>query len=173
MMISNPDLPAYQYDPYSKRLTRERYDHQAMQQNRSRQIEEARGAKHWGVILGTLGRQGAPPLATKIKALLAESGRSCFLLLLSEVFPAKLALFPQIEAWVQVACPRLSIDWGTAFPRPLLTPYEAMVALGSAQMQTPYPMDFYSAAGGEWSVGHLNATRAAAAKGRRADKIKT
>lgn len=26
--------------------------------------------------------------------------------------------------WVQVACPRLSIDWGEAFSKPLLTPYE-------------------------------------------------
>lgn len=26
--------------------------------------------------------------------------------------------------WVQVACPRLSIDWGLAFDKPLLTPYE-------------------------------------------------
>lgn len=29
-----------------------------------------------------------------------------------------------LHRWVQVACPRLSIDWGTAFPKPLLTPYE-------------------------------------------------
>ena len=27
-------------------------------------------------------------------------------------------------SWVQVACPRLSIDWGYAFPKPLLSPYE-------------------------------------------------
>jgi len=26
--------------------------------------------------------------------------------------------------WVQIACPRLSIDWGEAFSKPLLTPYE-------------------------------------------------
>lgn len=26
--------------------------------------------------------------------------------------------------WVQIACPRLSIDWGEAFGKPLLTPYE-------------------------------------------------
>ena len=28
------------------------------------------------------------------------------------------------DRWVQVACPRLSIDWGYAFPKPLLSPYE-------------------------------------------------
>lgn len=50
-----------------------------------------------------------------------------------QVFPAKLALFHGVEAWVQVACPRLSIDWGTAFAKPLLTPYEALVCLGETQ----------------------------------------
>ena len=82
-------------------------------------------------------------------------------LLLSEIFPSKLALFKGVDAWVQVrigiaqfksqyslegregrgiwtahtrtrartralqvACPRLSIDWGSAFERPVLTPYE-------------------------------------------------
>lgn len=31
---------------------------------------------------------------------------------------------------MQVACPRLSIDWGAAFARPLLTAHEALVVLG-------------------------------------------
>ena len=53
------------------------------------------------------------------------------LVLLSEVFPAKLALFRDVDAWVQVACPRLSIDWGAAFEKSLLSPYEALAALGS------------------------------------------
>jgi 2-(3-amino-3-carboxypropyl)histidine synthase len=44
--------------------------------------------------------------------------------LLSEIFPEKLMLFSDVDAWVQIACPRLSIDWGHAFSRPLLTPYE-------------------------------------------------
>lgn len=38
---------------------------------------------------------------------------------------------------LQVACPRLSIDWGTAFPKPLLTPYELSVALGDAEWRLP------------------------------------
>ena len=35
-----------------------------------------------------------------------------------------------LPRWVQVACPRLSIDWGTAFPKPLLTPYEVTPSSG-------------------------------------------
>ncbi|XP_029067192.1 2-(3-amino-3-carboxypropyl)histidine synthase subunit 1 isoform X8 [Monodon monoceros] len=63
----------------------------------------------------------------------------------------------EVEAvvWVQVACPRLSIDWGTAFPKPLLTPYEAAVALRDISWQQPYPMDFYAGSSlGPWTVNH-------------------
>lgn len=31
--------------------------------------------------------------------------------------------------WIQIACPRLSIDWGTAFSKPLLSPYEVTMHL--------------------------------------------
>lgn len=74
-------------------------------------------------------------------------------ILLSELSPAKLNLFPQLEAFVQTSCPRLSIDWGYAFKRPLLSPYEASVSVGlaSAWSADPtdstserYAMDFYA-----------------------------
>lgn len=57
--------------------------------------------------------------------------------------------------WIQIACPRLSIDWGYAFTKPLLNPYEAHVAFGAAQWkEESYPMDFYAKDGGEWTVYH-------------------
>ena len=57
--------------------------------------------------------------------------------------------------WVQVACPRLSIDWGEYFDRPLLTPYEAMVSLKQVEWQKEYPMDFYSNDSlGNWTVNN-------------------
>ena len=48
--------------------------------------------------------------------------------------PWKLDMMEHVEAWVQIACPRLSIDWGEGFSRPTLTPYEAMVALGKVSL---------------------------------------
>lgn len=50
-------------------------------------------------------------------------------MLLSEVSPPKLQRMGQIDAWIQIACPRLSIDWGEGFSKPTLTPYEALIAL--------------------------------------------
>ena len=61
-----------------------------------------------------------------------------------------------------MACPRLSIDWGYAFPKPLLTPYELTVALDATAWQTVYPMDFYSTDGGAWTnYAHRRKSKAA------------
>ncbi|XP_069617464.1 2-(3-amino-3-carboxypropyl)histidine synthase subunit 1 [Ranitomeya imitator] len=155
VMIANPDTKAFRYDPYSKIFSREYYDHSTMQKNRGDAISSATGAKTWGLILGTLGRQGSPKILEHLESRLQALGCRYVRLLLSEIFPNKLKLFPEVEAWIQVACPRLSIDWGTAFPKPLLTPYEACVALKEAEWQKTYPMDFYSNQSlGPWTVNH-------------------
>ena len=147
-MIHNPELPAYRYDPYSRKLTCETYDHDEMYTLRRQAIGAAKTAKKWGLILGSLGRQGNPHTMTLIENHLKDRGVSFINLLLSEIFPGKLAMMEDVECWVQVACPRLSIDWGYAFPKPLLTPYEALVVLGGREDwnrvgESVYPMDFY------------------------------
>lgn len=59
------------------------------------------------------------------------------------------------DSWIQIACPRLSTDWGYAFPKPLLTPYEASIALGKVSWQEVYPMDFYANESlGPWTPNH-------------------
>ncbi|KAI9733599.1 MAG: Diphthamide biosynthesis protein 1 [Cirrosporium novae-zelandiae] len=151
-MIQNPKLPAYRYDPYSRKLTRETYDHNEMQKIRQDAITQAKSAKKWGLILGSLGRQGNPNTMTMIEDHLKAQGIPFVNLMLSEIFPGKLAMMSDVECWVQVACPRLSIDWGYAFPRPLLTPYEALIVLGERKGWAEgnggvYPMDFYSKEG--------------------------
>ena len=149
-MIHNPTLTAYRYDPYSRKLTRETYDHNEMHDLRRNALTMAKKARKWGLILGSLGRQGNPHTMTMIENILDERGITFINILLSEIFPGKLALIDDIDCWVQVACPRLSIDWGYAFPKPLLTPYEALVALEvkeewkSSKEGGVYPMDYYA-----------------------------
>eukprot|EP00252_Welwitschia_mirabilis_P006991 TRINITY_DN1798_c0_g1_i1.p1 TRINITY_DN1798_c0_g1~~TRINITY_DN1798_c0_g1_i1.p1 ORF type:complete len:466 (+),score=64.61 TRINITY_DN1798_c0_g1_i1:261-1658(+) len=130
-MIANPQIQAFRYDPYLKVLVLEEYDHKGMKETRKRAILEAQNGSEWGIILGTLGRQGNPKVLRHIEERLADKGRSWTVFLLSEISPSKLALFgDSIDVWVQIACPRLSIDWGEAFSKPVLTPFEAEIALG-------------------------------------------
>jgi len=155
-MIANPSISAYRYDPYSKVFSREYYDHDLMKRNRKNAIEKAVEAQTWGLILGTLGRQGNPNILHHLKSKCEAKGKKIVTILLSEIFPQKLALMSEVGAWVQIACPRLSIDWGMAFPAPILSPYEAAVALAEIEWQAEiYPMDFYATNSlGPWTPNH-------------------
>lgn len=158
-MIANPNIPTLRYDPYGKILSHEYYTYSKMISLRKNAIKQAKTAKNWGIILGTLGRQGNPSILLHIKRLLKDANKNTFVLLLSEIYPAKLKLFEDVEAWVQIACPRLSIDWGHFFNVPILNSYELQQCLSSLSntglddgddeksssfIDEYYPMDYYS-----------------------------
>ncbi|KAJ4942640.1 hypothetical protein NE237_014282 [Protea cynaroides] len=130
-MIANPEIKAFRYDPYLGILFLEEYDHGGMKDVRKSAILRAREAKSWGIVLGTLGRQGNPRILERLQKRMREKGFDWTVILMSELSPVRIALFGEsVDAWIQIACPRLSIDWGEAFKKPLLTPFEAEIALG-------------------------------------------
>ncbi|KAI5481800.1 diphthamide synthesis protein [Pseudohyphozyma bogoriensis] len=213
IMIANPGVPAFRYDPYTKRLTRELYEHEEMRRIRGAAVHEAKQslsassrAKNevWAVLLGTLGRQGnlrvlrsvtkhLTPSSSTAVSTTSRSMTPFIPILISEISPAKLSLFTGVSTFVQTSCPRLSIDWGYAFEKPLLSPYEASVALGvqgakawsgmgaPAVMQgveedgkEDYPMDFYADQSmGDWTPRHgMGVRRAGGEKGRPVPKSK-
>jgi 2-(3-amino-3-carboxypropyl)histidine synthase len=171
LMIRNPGVPAFRYDPYGKVMTAEAYDVAAMAGARRLAVAHAAAAaaapqperKPWGLVLGTLGRQGSPAVLDRLAAALDAAGVARFTVLLGEVSAEKLGAFGRgaVGAWVQVACPRLSIDWGEgladAVGAPVLTPFEAHAALGLAPWPgeaggaPSYPMDYYERGSGPWT----------------------
>jgi 2-(3-amino-3-carboxypropyl)histidine synthase len=155
-LISNPHIRLFlRYDPYAKALTEESYDHAKMKSIRLKEIESARSAQVFGILLGTLGRQGNPGILARIRERLRAHGKKSFTMLVSEITPAKLALFSKVDAWIQVACPRLSVDWGHFLSKqPVLNPYELFVCLEETSWRDKYPMDYYSNQGGPWSNYH-------------------
>ena len=56
-----------------------------------------------------------------------------------------------VDFFVQIACPRLSIDWSYGTPKPLLTPYELYALVDKYDFKEGYSMDYYSYKGGPWS----------------------
>jgi 2-(3-amino-3-carboxypropyl)histidine synthase len=155
-LISNPHIRLfYRYDPYGKSLTEESYDHAKMKSIRFKSIDSAKSAQVFGILLGTLGRQGNPGILNRIRERLKAHGKKSFTMLVSEITPAKLALFSKVDAWIQVACPRLSVDWGHFLSKqPVLNPYELFVCLEETSWRDKYPMDYYSNQGGPWSNYH-------------------
>ncbi|XP_071878550.1 diphthamide biosynthesis 1 [Bombus fervidus] len=156
-MIANPKLRAFRYDPYEKKLTEEFYDHEQMLKTRLAAIEHAKDIGKFGLILGTLGRQGNLNVLKNLETRINLLGKRNVIILLSEIFPDKIKLFKGVDAFIQIACPRLSIDWGTAFEKPFLTPYEGAAALKMINFNNdkPYPMDFYASASlGPWTPNY-------------------
>jgi 2-(3-amino-3-carboxypropyl)histidine synthase len=150
-MIRNPTVPAYRYDPYGKVLTSEAYDVETMKKIRLDAIQVARRSTTFGLILGTLGRQGSNHIFNRLRKILSANGKVVIPFLMAEINRAKLPMITEVDVWVQVACPRLSIDWGESFDKPIITPYELEVAMKETEWQDVYPMDYYSNDGGKWS----------------------
>ncbi|RYR72842.1 hypothetical protein Ahy_A02g007061 [Arachis hypogaea] len=117
IMIANLGIKAFRYDPYIGMLFLKEYDHVGMKESKKCAILRAREeARNWGVILGTLGRQGNLKILERLEKNMKEKGFFYTIFLMSEISHPKIALFEDsVDAWIQIACPRLSIDWGNAF----------------------------------------------------------
>lgn len=158
LMIANPDIKAYRYDPYSRKLTHETYAFNKMFEERLTAIEKScdvmREGGTFGFVLGTLGRQGSEKVYDRLVEQLKKNTQcKSIKVMMPELIQNTLKEFKSVDVWVQVACPRLSIDWGSFFHSPLLNPYEfsrsiKLLLEGQRKSGIPesyrYPMDFYA-----------------------------
>lgn len=93
-------------------------------------INRFKEAKQVGVIVGMKSSQMNIALARRLKQLLDESGYGTILLCAAEVIPETLESFTDLDAYVEVSCPRISTDDQARYRKPILNPEEVMVVLG-------------------------------------------
>lgn len=65
---------------------------------RKHAVSTAKEAKKYGLILGTLGRQGKPQILKYLETSIKEQGKESINVLLSEIFPGKLDQFEDVDA---------------------------------------------------------------------------
>ena len=123
-------------DPYDNRAFFVDAEAQKIIKQRWASIEEARRAKTFGVIVGLKPGQKRLDEALKIKDLARKHGAAAYLLAAREVTPEMLLEFPSIEAYVNTACPRISLDAAGKFSKPVLTVNEFMVAVGESSWES-------------------------------------
>jgi len=111
---------AYSVDNEVKKVIRQRWA----------SINKAKQAVNFGVLTGLKSGQKRLDEALGIKEKLGEAGKKATLLALREVTPEALMQFPTIEAFVNTACPRISLDDASRFLKPVLTLNETLVVLG-------------------------------------------
>ncbi|MCJ7614861.1 diphthamide biosynthesis enzyme Dph2, partial [Candidatus Bathyarchaeota archaeon] len=98
-------------------------------------ISEAKEAKNFGVLISLKSGQMKLEEAMCIKEKLEKRDLNATLFTLREVTPSALMQFPGIDAFVNTACPRLSLDDAPQFGKPLLSINETLVLLGEMKWE--------------------------------------
>jgi len=116
--------PTYMLDPYMEEVV----DMESLAQARMKRsvlaVYKALDAERFGVIIGLKEGQIMVRRALDIKAKLESHGKGVVLMAMREVSPARLNEFREVDAFIQTACPRISVD-GETFDRPVLSPPQA------------------------------------------------
>jgi len=127
LATSKPTVVA---DPYERRAFSVDADVQKMKKQRWTSIEEAKSSERFGVLIGLKSGQRWLEKTLRIREKLEKAGKKTTLLAIREVTPEALMEFPTLEAYVNTACPRISLDDATKFQKPVLTINEALVVAG-------------------------------------------
>jgi 2-(3-amino-3-carboxypropyl)histidine synthase len=122
--------PTVVADPYEKRAYSVDKEAEKVIKQRWASIETATRAKSFAVFVGLKPGQKRFEEALDIKVKLEKHGKTVYLLSAKEFTPEMLMEFPTVEAYVNTACPRISLDDASRFPKPVLTVNEALVVVG-------------------------------------------
>jgi 2-(3-amino-3-carboxypropyl)histidine synthase len=123
------DKPIILVDPYSNKVSDISHERNKVLKQRYSYISAAKAAKNIGIIIGMKIGQYKPKIAQRLRKLVKESGKNSIFVCMDEVAPEYINNFTEIDAFINTACPRVSIDDATRFIKPILTPKESLVAL--------------------------------------------
>jgi len=122
-------------DPYEELAYPIKDDTRRVIMQRWGNISEAKEAKSFGILISLKSGQMRLRAALEIKQKLERNGLKATLLALREVTPSTLMQFPTLDAFVNTACPRLSLDDAPNYSKPLLYINEALVLLGELKWE--------------------------------------
>jgi len=121
--------PTVVADPYEKRAYSIDKEAEKVIKQRWASIEEAKKAKTFAVLVGLKPGQKKIEEALDIKKKLEEKGKTTCLFATKEITPEVLMEFPTVDAYVNTACPRVSLDDASRFQKPVLIVNEALVVV--------------------------------------------
>ena len=121
------NLPTYVLDPYFNEVREISEFAQKLKKKATLAIYKAAEAKTFGVIVGLKEGQLSKVFALKIKKELEKEGKEVQLFALTDITNERLRNLKGIDAFVQVACPRISTD--NQFDKPVLSTPQANALL--------------------------------------------
>jgi 2-(3-amino-3-carboxypropyl)histidine synthase len=117
-------------DPYERRAYTIDTEVQRIIKQRWASIQEAMKSESLGILIGLKNGQKRLEKALQLRDKLQNTGKKLVLLAIREVTPESLMQFPDINAYVNTTCPRISLDDASKFQKPVLTINEARVIAG-------------------------------------------
>ena len=122
--------PTFMLDPYMEEVTDMKDPAEERRKRAILAVYKARDARVFGVITGLKEGQKMLGRSRWISKRLEMNGRRVVQLAMREVTSERLAPHREIDAFIQTACPRISVD-GYTFDRPVLSipQADALVAL--------------------------------------------
>lgn len=117
-------------DPYDVKAFSVNHEAERIRKQRWVSIREATRAERFGILIGLKSGQKRLEKAFQIRKKLTAIGKKTSLLAVREVASESLAEFPTMDAYVNTACPRISLDDSARFRKPVLTVNEALVVAG-------------------------------------------
>ena len=121
------NLPTYVLDPYFNEVREVTEFAQKLKKKATLAIYKAAEAKTFGVIVGLKEGQLSKVFALKIKEELEAEGKEVQLFALTDITNDRLRNLKGIDAFIQVACPRISTD--NQFDKPVLSSPQANALL--------------------------------------------
>jgi len=120
-------IRTYILDPYFNEVRDVTNFAEKLEKKATLKIFKASEAKVFGVIVGLKEGQFAKVTALRFKKELEEIGKNVQLLALTDITNDRLKNFTGIDAFIQVACPRISTD--NEFDKPMLSTPQANALL--------------------------------------------
>ena len=121
------NLPTYVLDPYFNEVREVTEFAQQLKKKATLAVYKAADAKSFGVIVGLKEGQLSKVFGLKIKKELEKEGKKVQLFALTDITNDRLRNLKGIDAFIQVACPRISTD--NQFDMPVLSSPQANALL--------------------------------------------
>jgi 2-(3-amino-3-carboxypropyl)histidine synthase len=134
------DRPVWSLDPLQNRIE-EPIDRASLVRRRQLTVARARDARTWGLLVSTFAGQNRMPTALALQERARARGREAEILVFDRLDPRDLE-GRALDAYVNTACPRIALDDGDSYAKPMLTPPEFLMALGELPLE-PYRFDTY------------------------------
>ena len=121
------EMPTFMLDPYFEEYSQVNEFAQGLQKRAILAIYKALDAETLGLIIGLKEGQFAHVRALELKKEFEKVGKKVQLIALTEITEERVQVFRGIDAFVQVACPRIATD--NHFKKPMLSVPQALALI--------------------------------------------